>query len=168
MLHCATRTRLGVLRTPLESSRSTRVFEVITSTSPPRANDNTSPVSEIHAISKDQNNTALPLVDVTTIDRFCSDHNIARFSLLKIDTEGNDLNVIRGASDMLRGGLIDVVVAECSLTQTSKRLVSFSALQGAMREYGYVCFGIYDQSFGERAGDLEINWGNCAFVRGIE
>jgi FkbM family methyltransferase len=130
--------------------------------------DDTSPVSEIHAIAKDQNNTALPLVDVTTIDQFCSDYGIERVSLLKIDTEGNDLNVIRGASGMLRRGLIDVIFAECSLMQTSRRLVSFSALQSAMREYGYVCFGIYDQSFGERAGDMEINWGNCAFVKGIE
>ena len=46
----------------------------------------------------------LPFVDVTTIDLFCAEHRIERINLLKIDTEGHDLDVIRGASNMLRRG----------------------------------------------------------------
>ena len=80
--------------------------------------------------------------------------------MLKIDTEGHDLEVISGASRMLRDGGINAVIAECSLKQQSKRLVSYSQLQIAMRDYGYVCFGIYQQALGGN----EINWGNCAFV----
>ena len=61
---------------------------------------------------------------------------------------------------MLRDGGINAVIAECSLKQQSKRLVSYSQLQTAMRDRGYVCFGIYQQALGGN----EINWGNCAFV----
>ena len=126
--------------------------------------DNTSPESVLHAIAKDQSNERLPLVNVTTIDLFCAAHCIERISLLKIDTEGHDLDVIRGASNMLTRGNIDVVFAECSLTQVSKRLVSFSEMQADMRERGYVCFGIYQQAFGSDTHDPQINWANCAYV----
>lgn len=126
--------------------------------------DNTSPESVLHAIAKDQDDERLPLVDITTIDLFCAEHRIERINLLKIDTEGHDLDVIRGASNMLRRGSIDVVFAECSLTQVSERLVSFSAMQIDMRERGYVCFGIYQQAFGSNTQDPQINWANCAYV----
>jgi len=128
--------------------------------------DNSSPVSEIHAIAKDQSNERLPLVDMTTVDEFCALQGVDHIGLLKIDTEGNDLNVVAGSAGMLRRGKIDVVLAECSLTQISPRLVSFSELQTAMRSYGYVCFGIYQQAFGANPGDHQINWANCAYVQG--
>jgi FkbM family methyltransferase len=126
--------------------------------------DNTSPISEIHAVAKNQGDQHLPVVEFTTIDLFCSEQKIERISLLKIDTEGHDLNVIRGASHMLMQGRIDVVLTECSLTQISKRLVSFSAMQTEMRDRGYVCFGIYKQAFSSEPHDPQINWANCAFV----
>lgn len=126
--------------------------------------DNTSRESVLHAIAKDQSDVRLPFVDVTTIDLFCAEHCIERINLLKIDTEGHDLDVIRGASNMLRRGDIDVVFAECSLTQVSERLVSFSEMQADMRDRGYVCFGIYNQAFGASTQDLQINWANCAYV----
>jgi FkbM family methyltransferase len=126
--------------------------------------DNTSPESVLHAIAKNQGDDRLPFVNITTIDLFCAEHCIERISLLKIDTEGHDLDVIRGASDMLRRGNVDVVFAECSLTQVSERLVSFSEMQANMRERGYVCFGIYQQAFGSDTHDPQINWANCAYV----
>src|SRR6478752_2667096 len=123
--------------------------------------ENRSPVSEIRSIASDQDDESLPIVSVTAIDHFCSEQNINHIDLLKIDTEGHDLEVVSGASGMLRNGSIDAVIAECSLKQQSKRLISYSQLQTAMRGHGYVCFGIYQQALGGN----EVNWGNCAFVR---
>ena len=45
-------------------------------------------------------------VSVTTLDDFCRDQAIARVDFLKIDTEGHELEVLRGATGLLaRGGL---------------------------------------------------------------
>jgi FkbM family methyltransferase len=53
------------------------------------------------------------IVQVSTIDDFCADRDIQRVDLLKIDTEGFETFVLKGASDMLSRGRIDFVVAEC-------------------------------------------------------
>ena len=138
-----------------------RAYNLALSSSPGQLRfDNRSPDSKIHSIANDQGDESLPIVSVTTVDHFCSEQNINHIDLLKIDTEGHDLEVISGASRMLRDGGINAVIAECSLKQQSRRLVSYSQLQTAMRDRGYVCFGIYQQALGGN----EINWGNCAFV----
>ena len=51
-------------------------------------------------------------VDVETIDRFCAAHAVRTITLLKVDTEGHDLSVLRGASGMLARGDIGIVQFE--------------------------------------------------------
>lgn len=48
-------------------------------------------------------------VEVGTLDDFVATNNISRIDLLKVDTEGNELNVLIGASRSIRAGLIDVI-----------------------------------------------------------
>lgn len=48
----------------------------------------------------------------TTVDAFCAGEGIDRLDLMKIDTEGHELEVIRGAREMLAGGRIDAVQFE--------------------------------------------------------
>jgi FkbM family methyltransferase len=55
--------------------------------------------------------TSVPVV-VHTLDRFCSDNEVAAVDLLKIDTEGTDVDVLRGAERLLREGRIRFVVTE--------------------------------------------------------
>lgn len=45
-------------------------------------------------------------VELTTIDSYCRSNGITVIDLLKIDTEGHDLAVIRGAEQMIRAGSI--------------------------------------------------------------
>ncbi|MBY0435686.1 MAG: FkbM family methyltransferase [Cyclobacteriaceae bacterium] len=49
------------------------------------------------------------LVTVSTVDEFSKVNNIERIGLLKIDTEGNEFNVLRGSVNMLRESRIDLV-----------------------------------------------------------
>ena len=51
-------------------------------------------------------------VPVRTIDDVCREQRIERISLLKIDTEGYDLDVLNGARGMLQAGKVDIVVTE--------------------------------------------------------
>lgn len=64
-------------------------------------------------------------VVVETLDNFCRHHDIDRITLLKIDTEGFDLHVLRGARGMLRRGAIDMIefefVPACISTKINMR-----------------------------------------------
>lgn len=53
---------------------------------------------------------ALGVIDVekTTLSDFCTRNRIGRLMLAKGDTEGHDMQVLRGARDMLAAGRIDV------------------------------------------------------------
>ena len=48
-------------------------------------------------------------VDVITIDDFIEKKKIEKINLLKIDTEGNDYNVLSGAKKSLKNELIDII-----------------------------------------------------------
>jgi FkbM family methyltransferase len=45
-------------------------------------------------------------VGTTTVDAYCAETGIDRIDLMKIDTEGNDLFVLRGAVGMLQAGRV--------------------------------------------------------------
>lgn len=51
-------------------------------------------------------------ITLTTIDRFCREHSIEKIYYLKIDVEGAELDVLRGAEGMLRNGKIQFVQFE--------------------------------------------------------
>ena len=51
-------------------------------------------------------------ISINTIDNYCKDHSINAIKLLKIDTEGNDLNVLKGATNMIANDRIDIIQFE--------------------------------------------------------
>jgi len=53
-------------------------------------------------------------VQVSTIDMFCLENGISRIHLLKIDAEGYEFNILRGAQSMLETGAIDTIQFEFS------------------------------------------------------
>ena len=51
-------------------------------------------------------------VDIVTLDEFVKAHNIVKIDLLKIDTEGNELDVLKGAIDTINAGKIEAIQFE--------------------------------------------------------
>ena len=51
-------------------------------------------------------------IEIKTIDTYCSENKISHIHLLKIDIEGNELNVLKGASTMLNKDAIDFIQFE--------------------------------------------------------
>jgi FkbM family methyltransferase len=47
-----------------------------------------------------------------TLDDFCNENNINRISFLKVDTEGNELAVLKGATHLIKNGRIDIIQFE--------------------------------------------------------
>lgn len=51
-------------------------------------------------------------IEITTLDCFCENNNIALIDFLKIDTEGNELDVLKGASRMIAEDRISIIQFE--------------------------------------------------------
>ena len=56
-------------------------------------------------------------VQTQTLDNFCLSEKIENIDVLKIDTEGNDLNVLKGAKKLLSENKIKVIYTEISDTK---------------------------------------------------
>lgn len=84
-------------------------------------------------------------VRLTTLDEFCNEHNIDNISYLKVDTEGGDLNVLKGSREFLKEGRVDFVEIEAGMNPTNNHHVPIESLKSSLEEYGYFIFGIYEQ-----------------------
>lgn len=85
-------------------------------------------------------------VAIQTLDAFCREKRIERIDYLKIDAEGSDLDVLRGAEGMLSTGAIFLVECECGMHPNNKVHVPFEAIKAHLEERSYRVFGIYEQS----------------------
>ena len=70
-------------------------------------------LSSLIDVPYDRASVWVPSCTVTG-DAYCEQHGIDRVDLLKIDTEGSELLVLRGLSGMLSSGSIDVIQFEYS------------------------------------------------------
>ena len=60
-------------------------------------------------------------VETKTLDTFCTKNNVAYISILKLDTEGNELNVLKGAEEMLKRNKINLIYTE--IIETKKKYI---------------------------------------------
>jgi len=91
------------------------------------------------------NNVTTESVDIITLDEFCDNKKIDQINYLKIDTEGGDLDVLKGAAKMLTEQRIDLVEVEAGMNPGNIRHVPFEALKEFLESHRYFLFGIYEQ-----------------------
>lgn len=103
-------------------------------------------------------------VAVDTLDDFCREHGFGQVSFLKVDTEGGDLDVLKGARAMLAAHRIDLVQAEAGMNPANSRHVPFESLKAYLESHGYFLFGIYHQKREWPTGEPHLRRTNPIFV----
>jgi FkbM family methyltransferase len=103
-------------------------------------------------------------VRVDTLDRFCDEHGIDCIDFLKIDTEGYDLEVLKGAENMLTSCKVNFIQVEAGMDSTDKEYVPFQAFIKHLESKGYFLFGVYDQTL-THSPEPRLNFCNAIFVR---
>jgi FkbM family methyltransferase len=86
-------------------------------------------------------------IKIDTVDRYCNAHNIKKIDLLKIDTEGFEINVLKGAEEMLQNGNIAFVYCETGFQQSNNRNTYFPTLTEYLAERNYLFFGLYQMDY---------------------
>lgn len=100
-------------------------------------------------------------VNVEAIDAFCLEYHIATIDLLKIDTQGFEMNVLKGARGMLSQKRIRAIVAEVLFVSLYEGQCFADDVMSLMRQFGYKAFGFYDLVYDPKAG---MKWGDALFV----
>jgi len=84
-------------------------------------------------------------VNVITLDSFCKEQGISEISYLKVDTEGFDLEVLKGGRSMLEQKKIGFIEVEAGMNPDNKYHVSFDELKTYLESFDYYLFGLYEQ-----------------------
>lgn len=83
-------------------------------------------------------------IDVVTLDAYCSEQRIDTIDILKTDTEGYDLEVLRGAAGMLGGQRIGYVYVEVTFLPDNAQNTPFSPVFDLLSAHGYRFLGLYE------------------------
>jgi hypothetical protein len=83
-------------------------------------------------------------VHVTTVDSYATTHSLAHIHLMKIDTQGFDLEVLRGAVEMLHRRAVDALLVEVNFISLYKGQGSFGDVERFLAANGYGLLTLYE------------------------
>ena len=104
------------------------------------------------------------VVTTTTADHFCDEHGIAHINLFKIDTEGYDLEVLRGAEVLIKQDRIDLIQVEAGMNPENTHHVYFEEFTAFLHEFDYRLFGIYEQTYEVPTNRPNLRRSNMVFL----
>lgn len=113
-----------------------------------------------HAMSKEGGQKEE--IEVQRGDDFCKRNNISHINLLKIDTEGFELNVLSGFEKMLNSKSIDLIYIETGFDIKNTRNTYFSNILDVLNKRSYQLFGLYEISNWSIC--IGQNYGNALFI----
>lgn len=88
---------------------------------------------------------ATETVEISTVDRVMAEHGVAFVHFLKIDTEGYELEVLKGAEEALRASRIGLVQVEVGVDQMDRPFLSLEDARQHLAARGYLLYGVYNQ-----------------------
>jgi FkbM family methyltransferase len=133
----------------------------------------------LHRFEKDQMSSFLPMergernpyadeavvasseVPVWTLDQYAKKHGMEKIDLLKIDTQGYDLQVLLGAEDQLAAGNVGLVMLEINFIPLYVGQPAFGDLDAFLRKRGYALVDLYEKIWVEN----RIGWCNGLYQK---
>lgn len=100
-------------------------------------------------------------IDTITIDRFCSQENIKRIDILKLDVEGAEIKALNGAHNTLLHHAVTLIYMEVMFIPHYEGGCLFHELAGLLAQYDYTLFNLYNL---KTAVNGQLRWGNAIFL----
>ncbi len=94
-------------------------------------------------------------VEIKTLDSFLSDKELPSLTLLKLDVQGYELEVLKGASGSIKK--IDYVIIEANLEQLYTNQPSFTEMNNYLNNIGFELQGMLDFNLGFKNKYIEID-----------
>lgn len=84
-----------------------------------------------------ENNTEKVKIETITLDMFAQENRITKIDILKIDTQGTELEVLKGSRNLLEQGAIDIVEVEIIIAEVYEKQHSWSEIISYLSELNY-------------------------------
>ncbi len=99
-------------------------------------------------------------VEVITLDNFCQKHNILKIDVLKVDTQGYELEVFKGAEQLINDGKIELIYFEVNFTKIYDNLPTFGELYNFLISRQFSVAAIYPINY----RDGKAGWTDILFL----
>jgi hypothetical protein len=103
------------------------------------------------------------LVPVSTVDDYMAEVGVESISILKIDTEGNEVAVLKGARRAIEQPLIDHIYLEFNAITSENQGLPLAEAAGMLESRGYRFIGAYTDSVAFDDGEHVV--ANALFTR---
>lgn len=100
------------------------------------------------------------IIEVQTVDEYVKLHEISRIDILKSDTEGFDLEVMKGAVESLKQKRVSFIYVETAINGHDMRHTHLNKLAEFLEPLGYYFYHLY-----EAKGFGPSYYSNALFVR---
>jgi len=111
-------------------------------------------------LSSDEQISNKQTVIIKTLSDFCPESSVERIDLLKIDTEGFELEILRGGIDILKN--VKYIFVEVGFVDEDLRHTSFVKVDKFLKELGFSFYSLYDLYHYNRP--YELLFANALFV----
>jgi len=99
-------------------------------------------------------------VEVVTLDAFTSRNDVGYIHILKSDTQGFEIEVLKGAKRLMKEGRIALIYLEVIFSDMYKGIPPFDDLYKLLRENGFLLVGFYSPHFQKNL----LSWTNALFI----
>lgn len=101
-------------------------------------------------------------VPCNTLDAFCANEDITAIDILKIDTQGSDLRVLHGGSNLIQNGCIRTIMVEVLFVDLYEGQAWFTDIFQWLSVRGFQLVGLYDPFRNPETG--AIKWADALFT----
>lgn len=106
-------------------------------------------------LSKPDSECPTEQVEIATIDTFVNKEKISAIHILKSDTEGSDLKVLKGGIELFKAGKIANVLVEASIDRNDSEHSNLFTLIAFLRQYNMTLYSLYDLNHNRENGRLQ-------------
>jgi FkbM family methyltransferase len=112
-------------------------------------------------------------VNLVSLDSYLPAHGVKRIDILDLDTQGNELEILRGARDLVRAGVV-VVRTEVEFSELYQRQPLFGNVDAFLRDLGFMLFDLSCSRYRREKFPAkmltrgQLLWGNATYLRNHE
>jgi len=145
------KTTYDILCSNISKRSKVKAFQCAVGSEAGTVNVNLKDHSECNSLIADAADNAkresIEIVDVKKLDDLASAEGLLRFDILKTDTEGYDLEVLKGATQLLTNSSKAFILSEVTFHRKDPCHTQFVELHQYLANFGFDFCGIYDQDY---------------------
>jgi FkbM family methyltransferase len=101
-------------------------------------------------------------VKTETIDNYCHSENIPAIDLLKMDAQGAELSILKGAEKMFEQKRVGLIYTEVNFLDIYQGAGPYDSIAAYLRTYDFQLHNLYDLFTNQKG---QLTWGDAIFIR---